>query len=383
MNFSDTCPDFWKRFDKTKIERNETMEKMRMTLTALLLVAATLFSLFATGCAAGGKKAISYKDEVISTAVFQYLCSQKKTDYLYEAYGVDKSAMSSSQLQDNPTIWRATSADGATVGDTLKSEVLDEAKLFLYMSNYAKSKGYTLGPDEKNLVKREFDKLVSNYGDKKTFNREMKKYGVGYDEMLEYNYLQTLAYQGINLLFGENGTQRVSEENLEKYYKANYATAACIFINTKNKTYSNGKVVGMPEEERKEKLALADDLYEKIQAGEDFAELALKHSDQAIDEASAKKGYTFAKGGFVNAQAEEKVWTMKNGEFARVDTDGGVYLLYRKPLNTDAYERVKETIRAQLEEVKKYALVSEVEKEFKINEDFLNELNIQEIPHVV
>lgn len=359
------------------------MKKTRMTLTALCLVLTTLLSLFATGCSAGGKKAVSYKDESISTAVLQYLCSQKKTDYLYEAYGVDKSSVSSSQLQDNATIWQATAADGTSVGDTLKSEVLDEAKLFLYMSHYAKSKGYTLGAEEKKLVKSEFDNLVSNYGDKKTFNREMKKYGVTYEDMLEYNYLQTLAYQGINLLFGENGTQRISDENLEKYYKNNYATAACIFINTKSKTYSNGKVVGMPEEEKQEKLALADDLYAKVQAGEDFSALALEYSDQAIDEESAKKGYTFAKGGFVNEQAEEKIWTMKNGEFARVDTEGGVYILYRKPLNAEAFEKVKESIRTQLEEVKKFALVSEVEKEFKVNEKFLNELNIQEIPHVV
>ena len=302
---------------------------------------------------------------------------------MYEAYGVSKSSVSSSQLQDNASIWQATSSDGSTVADTLKSEVLDEAKLFLYMSHYAKSKGYTLGVEEKKLVKKEFDNLVSNYGDKKTFNREMKKYGVSYDDMLEYNYLQTLAYQGINLLFGDNGTQRISDENLGKYYKNNYATAACIFINTKDKTYSNGKVVGMPEEEKQEKLALAEDLFAKVQAGDDFAALALEYSDQAIDEESAKKGYTFSKGGFVNAQAEEKIWSMKNGEFARVDTDGGVYILYRKPLNADAFEKVKENIRTQLEEVKKYALVSEVDKEFKINEKFLNELNIQEIPHVV
>ena len=97
------------------------MKKMRMTLTALCLVLATLCSLFATGCAAGGKKAISYKDEVISAAVFQYLCSQKKTDYLYEAYGLNKSSVSSSQLQDNASIWQATSAEGSSVADTLKN----------------------------------------------------------------------------------------------------------------------------------------------------------------------------------------------------------------------------------------------------------------------
>lgn len=359
------------------------MKKMRITLTAFCLAAVTLTTTFAAGCSAGGKVAVSYKGQEVNTAVFQYLCSQKKTDYLYEAYGVDKSAVSSSQLQDNPTIWQATSADGTSIADTLKSEVLDEAKLFLYMSEYAQSKGYTLGAEEKKLVKSEFDKVVSNYGDKKTFNREMKKYGVDYDQMLEYNYLQTLAYQGLNLMFGENGSHRISDENLQKYFKNNYATVGCIFINTKNKTYPNGKVVGMPEEERKEKLALADDIYAKVQAGEDFAALALKHSDQAIDEESAKKGYTFSKGGFVNAQAEEKVWELKTGDVARVDTDGGVYILRRRPLNDEAFEKVKETIRSELEEVKKFALVSEVTKEFKINEDFINELNVQEIPHVV
>lgn len=359
------------------------MKKMRISLTCLCLGAVMLLTALCSGCAAGGKKAVSYKDEAINTAVFTYLCSQKKTDYLYEAYGVDRSSISSSQLQDNPSIWEATSAEGTTVADTLKSEVLDEAKLFLYMSEYAKAQGYTLGAEEKKYIKAEFDKVVSNYGDKKTFNREMKKYGVSYEEILEYNYLQTLAYQGMNLLFGENGTQRISDENLEKYYKNHYATVACIFINTKNKTYSNGKVVGMPEEEKKEKLALADDVFAKVQAGEDFATLALKYSDQQVDEESAKKGYTFAKDGFVNAQAEEKIWTMKNGEFARVDTENGVYILCRKPLNGDYFEKAKDTIRTELEEMKKYSLVAEAEGRFKINEDFLNELNIKEIPHVV
>ena len=358
------------------------MKKTRITWTALLLGVTLLFTALASGCSAG-KNAVSFKDDGIETAVFQYLCSQKKTDYLYEAYGVDRSSMSSSQLQDNPAIWQAAAEDGSTVADTLKSEVLDEAKLFLYMKDYAVSQGYTLGAEEKKYIKAEFDKVVSNYGDKKTFNREMKKYGVTYEQVLEYNYLQTLAYQGMNLLFGENGTQRITDENLEKYYKNNYASVACIFINTKTKTAANGKVIGLPEAEKQEKIALADDLLAKVQAGEDFAALALKHSDQKIDEESAKKGYTFSKGGFVNAEAEEKIWTMKNNEIARVDTDGGVYILRRRPLNTDAFEKVKETIRTELEEVKKYDLVSKAEKSFKINEKFLNELDIKEIPHVV
>lgn len=359
------------------------MKKRWSSLAVFCMTVVLLVTSLFTGCSEEEEIAISYQKESVSCGLFQYLCSQKKTDYLYEAYGIDKSTLSSSQLQDNPAIWKAKSEDGQTVAEKLKEDALAELKLYMYMSNYAKSKGYSMGTNEKNYVKNEFNKVVSSYGDKDTFNREMEQYGVDYDQLLEFNYLQTMAYQGMNLLFGENGTQRISDESLMKYYKNNYATVGCIYINTKTKTYANGKVVGMPEEEKQEKIALADQVFAKVQAGEDFVTLALEYSDQDIDEAAAKKGYTFKKGGFVNTQAEEKVWTMKTGDFARVDTENGVYILVRRPLNEAYFESIEETIRTELEEEKKQAMVSKAESAFEINEEFIKNLNIAEIPHVV
>ena len=42
-----------------------------------------------------------------------------------------------------------------------------------------------------------------------------------------------------------------------------------------------------------------------------------------------------------------------------------------------------EGITADLEEVKKFSLVSEVEEEFKLKTEFLNSIDIAAIPHVV
>ena len=358
------------------------MKKMRISLTALLLALVMLSTSLMSGCSVG-EAAITYKGETVTCAIFQYLCSQKKTDYLYEVYELDPSSYSSSNLQDNAMIWTMADENGTTVADTLKAEVLDELMLYLYMSNYAKSKGYELGADEKKYIKSEFDKVVANYGDKRTFNAEMKKYGVNYDQVLEFNYLQTMAYQGMSLMFGENGSHRITDQALKNYYNANYATVSLIFINTKYKTLANGKKVGLPDEEKAEKLARADEAYAKVQEGADFTALVEEYSDEKGNADTIKNGTTFLKGNFVDPTAEKKLWELKVGETARIDTEDGVYILYRRPLNESYFETAKESIRTELEDKKKTELVNEAVKQFEINEAFVKELNISELPHVV
>ncbi len=358
--------------------KRKSIRVLSLALTAVILMASLL-----TGCSGvNGKKAVAYEGGKVSCALFEYLCCLKKTEYLYEAYGLDPSSMSTTQLQDNAAIWSAKAADGSTVGDTLKSEVLDDVKLLLYMQAYAKEEGYDLDKEKKAIVEQEFNKMVANFGDKAAFNEEMKKYGIDYDQMLEYNYLQAQAYQGTELLFGENGTKKITDQALEKYFENQYATVSYIFINTKNKTYSNGKVVALPKEEKEDKLKLADDLFARVQQGEDFAALAADHSDKKPEEGE-QNGVTFPKGSFVNSKAEEKVFSMKVGEFARVDADEGVYILYRRNLDKTYFDSAKAAIRAELEDVKKFSLVSEVEEKFELNVDFLNGIDVSALAHVV
>ncbi len=356
------------------------MKKHLFRICALVLTLALFCPLFLTGCS-GEKAAVSYKDGEISQGVFSYLCSMKKTDYLYEAYGITSAQISSSQLQDNPMIWEAKAADGSTIANTLKAEVLDAAMLMLYLQNYAAEQGYSLDKEQKKMIRNKFDQLVAEYGSVKLFNKEMASYGVDYDQMLEYNYLQAMSYYGNELLFGENGKYVISEETAKRYFEDNYITIGCIFINTQNKTYPNGKVVALPDNEKAEKQALADDVYEKVLAGEDFASLALAYSDQEINKEDAKGGYTFTKGGFVSGKPEEEAFALKQGEIARVETEGGVYIIKKMARNDAYFESVSASIITELEEVKKLSLVTSVE--FELDEDFFNSLDIASIPHVV
>lgn len=363
-------------------ERNKTMKQRVTKWTALLLaVVCASVSLFSCG---NQKSAVSYGKYEVSQALFQYLCCLEKTNYLYEAYGVDSSSVSSSQLEDNALIWTSVDVNGETVADSLKTDVLEDVQRLLYFQKYATDQGYVLTDENKKAIKEDFNKMISQFEDKKAFNKEMKKYGIDYDSMYEYYLMQSLAWKGEDLLFGDDGTMKITEDSARNYFNDKYVTVGCIFINTKNKTFSNGKVVVLPADEKAAKEAQADSVYARALAGEDFDTLCVENSDQgSITPEKSKEGYTFTTGGFVNSDAENKAFAMKKGEIARVDTDGGVYILQRRALNASYFEKASETIITQLEELKKYSLVNAVAEEFKLNEDFLNSLDIAALNHVV
>ncbi len=359
------------------------MKKIVMRSVSLLLLFA-VFCTLAVGCTpASEKAAVSYEDYQVSRALFYYLCCLKKTNYLYEAYGVSSDKVSSSELQDNPQIWQAKDADGVTVADSLKLQVLEMVQSYLYFCQQAKDLGYELNTQQKNMVIDEFASMIArNFDDKKAFNQAMKPYQIDYDKMMDYQMLQALAYQGEDLLFGENGKMAISPEGAKKYFKDHYITVDCVFINTENKTFANGKVVVLPAEEKEAKKALADDLTQKLSSGTPIAEL-YQYADQVLEENTATEGYTFEQGGFLNKKAEEKAFTLKEGETARVDTEHGTYLIARRALNMDYYNQRSASILALLKQVKKTALISEVQEKFVIDHEYLESLDIVSMPHVV
>lgn len=358
----------------------KTMKKMISLCLALIFLVLSLSSCSSVDTGT----ALSYGKHKITKALYQYLCCLEKTSYLYEAYGVDSSQVSSSQLEDNPMIWAATDGNGVSVANSLKTDVLEEVQRLLYFKKRALDEGYVLNDESKKTIKNELNKMIAQFEDKKSFNKEMEKYGIDYDEMLEYYQLQSLAWKGEDLLFGEDGSMKVTEETAKKYFEEKYVTVGCIFINTKNKTFPNGKVVVLPADEKAAKAAQADSVYNKAVAGEDFDTLCAENSDQGtITLEKAKEGYTFTTGGFVNGDAEKKAFAMEKGEIARVDTEGGVYILQRRALNASYFESESENIISQIVELKKYTLVNAEAENFKLNEDFLEELDISAIPHVV
>ena len=359
------------------------MKTKSIRILSLLLAMIFIAGSALVGCSSSvdTSSAITYGDFKVSRAVFLYLCSVEKTEYLYEAYGYSKDEVSSSQLQDNAMIWTATDSTGLTAAANLKMEVMQDIQVLLYLAQYAKDQGYVLTNEQKSQIREEFNSMIQIYETKKKFNQSMEAYGVDYDQLLEYNYLQTLAYKGNELLFGEEGSMKVSDDTAKTYFNKNYITIGSIFINTKNKTYPNGKVVVLPADEKAQKEQLANDIMTKLNAGEDFVTLCKEHSDRGTDE-TAEKGYTFPANGFENATAEKKAFELQEGEYARVDVDGGVYIIRRMALDATYFQQAGESIRNNLESVRKFTLVADNMSKYVLDEDFINGVDISQHPHM-
>lgn len=349
---------------------------MKNTKLIRLICLAIALMLVLSGCGMPQKKIVSYGKQSTSDAIFRYLCCIEKTNYLFEAYGLDSSTASASSLQDNAALWTMTAEDGTSVAENLKKGVMDRLKLMLYLAQYAVDQGYKMDANGKKTMENELNTMVSSFPDKKTFNQTVKTYGVNYDILYDYYMLRGLASVGNYMLFGEGGKLEVSEDSAKNYFNKNYITISCIFINNVNKTYPNGKTVYMPDSEKAEKTALAEEVYNKLLAGEDFSALYQRYSDSQSD--SEKE--TFTKGGFRNAAAEEKAFALSEGETAKIDTDSGIYIIRRLPLDSSFYTEQSEAILTLLETQVQQKLLSDNESGFQMNETLYESVDVAALP---
>ena len=350
---------------------------MKNVLRSLSLLLSLLLLTSALASCGGKDDAVRYGDFGISRAIFQYQCCIDKTSYLYEAYGTTSERTSSSQLQDLPAIWAMEDAEGNTVADTLKKGVLERLEWMLYLEQYAKDRGYTLNEDDKAKVKNDLNKLVQNFETKSEFNKTMKNYGINYDKLYDYYLHQAQASLGNYLLFGEGGAMEISEDAARSYFEKNYITAGVIYINNVNKTYANGKTVYLPEGEKQEKTALAEDLYQRLLDGEDFAALYRQYSDRQDANGDT---YTFTHGEFGVDEAEEAAFALSVGKVAKVETDKGVFLIIRRGLNNAYFENEKETITTALEESKKAEIMAGLT--FRVDQDYVDSLSVADLVYV-
>ena len=209
----------------------------------------------------------------------------------------------------------------------------------------------------------------------------MQNYGINYDEMYVYYLHQGLASIGNYMLFGEGGTMEITDEAARSFYNKNYVTVGCIFINNQNKSYPNGKTVYLPEAEKQAKTALAHEVYQRLQDGEDFAELYRTYSDKKTADTEGET-YTFTRGGFGNTEVEEAAFALTPGTVKMVETDQGIFILQRRGLNNKYFETEKDSITTTLEEQKKAELLAAEEKHFSVNETYIEELSVADLVFV-
>lgn len=236
-------------------------------------------------------------------------------------------------------IW-SIDVDGKTYLQRVQEAVLDQIIDEEIIVQSMKQEGIKVDPEE---VQQEYDAYKESVKDSKEWNEFLEKNKIDEDfikQQIETNiYLQRFQEKVIQDL-------NLSDEALEKYYNEHKEDYKDVQVQASH-------ILVKTEKEAKEIL-------EKIKAGEDFAELAKKYSQDSSAANGGDLGY-FGKGMMVS-EFEEAAFSLNPGEISDpVKTKYGYHIIKvtDKKEEQKSFEDVKENVKYTL--VQK-AISDELEK---------------------
>ncbi|NLK39493.1 MAG: hypothetical protein GX303_04500 [Clostridiales bacterium] len=350
-------------------------------------LAGLLCLLFLSACGAKETPVMTYKDVSVSPHMYQYWLSGYKAMFLY-TYGENS--------KDSASFWEEVLDEGVTT-ESFFTAIADESiKKKLVIMSLFREYDLTLSKTVKNNIKERLDQLVEDLGEgkKSQFNAYAANYGVNYDILYDI-YLEEAKMEVVkDYLYGSYGIEKITDEQRQEYYEANYARMKHIFIRTKDRlvTDEDGKYIHDGEkylteeltvEEKAEKQAKIEELAQKLDNGGDFEALLGEYSE---DEASAyyKNGFYFTASTDYIAEVLRVTFEMEIGEVRRVESEFGVHFIKRYPLDEKAYSDKMNadffsTFESDVIESVYDAKLSELIKDVVVNTEEKNKIKASEI----
>lgn len=227
---------------------------------------------------------------------------QKVTEPLYRTYLY--SVQKYFQQLSGPNIWEME-LEGKKTTDIAKERALESAILAVVTTKQAEELDIKLTKEEKKQIKDEAENFMKVKG-------EDAKIYLFNQKTVEQLLTSTSLSEKVQVKISENYVP--SEQEIQKYIAENKPNYEQVKVKHVLISTMDDKNQPLPEDKRKEKLALAEDILQKALAKEDMTELAEKYSE---DPGSLKDGqggeYTFARGKMV-PEFEQAAFDGKDGE---------------------------------------------------------------------
>lgn len=296
---------------------------MKKHLKIILLALTVLTMIFAVSCKKTEEGAVA---TVNGSAI-----SEKTFTENYKVYEL----MYKQQLGDEAL--KKTDKDGVSFKDKLKDNILEKLILDELIEQEIDKKKISITDEEVNNL---YEQTIKDMGGQEEYEQFLKQQNIT-DEFIRDSIRKDYKQQKLEEAFYKNN--KISDDEISAYYEAN---------KDKLTKYSISHIMLDNEE-------AANKVYEKLQAGEDFAELAKKESTDT---------YTAANGG---SMGEVQASSLPK-EFSEVIKDLAIGS-YSKVFKTNmGFHIVKvEDKKDQLEDLK-----SEIEQSLKSQKfvDFMKEL---------
>jgi parvulin-like peptidyl-prolyl isomerase len=147
----------------------------------------------------------------------------------------------------------------------------------------------------KEAAQKQFDQALAQMGSEATLNRQLKLLGTTRDELMskltEQGTAEAVVTRQLKTVVTDDDVKKFYTSNPSKFEQPEMVRASHVLLATRDLTANTD----LPDEQKAAKHKLAEEVLKRARAGEDFAELAKKYSE---DPGSKDKGgeYIFPRG---------------------------------------------------------------------------------------
>lgn len=255
-----------------------------------------------------------------------------------------KNQMSGTELQTEED-WQNWELEGEKAIDVAKGRALEIAIENALYIEAAKKAGFDLTDEEREQLKVVKNQVVSGYGDKKQYKEFLKANNIT-DSFIEMMCESSLYYNKI--LQSIDDANASDEEDMKKYFEDNKAEFEAEYRKAKHilfLTVDGATRQPKSTEECDAAKVKAEEIYERVKAGEDYDALMHEFSQDPGLEA-APEGYVFTSGEMV-PEFELATDSIGFGEVTLCQSSLGFHIIKRLPIT---FEDVTEAVSAKMAE---------------------------------
>lgn len=199
---------------------------------------------------------------------------------LYINYLMSAFSEAQSKMTETDTDVFAITIDNMNARDWMISEAKKDIKKYLAVEKKFDEYGLELTDDEKDAAEINVDSLWEYYGP------VLEDYGIAESSYIKYNENMLKSDKLFEAVYGEGGTNAVSDEDIKSYMTENY----CL-VNYIEMHLVDGEGNLLKSDGKAERMEMAKDYVERAKNGEDFDKLNseyLAYMDGLTAEAAAK-----------------------------------------------------------------------------------------------
>lgn len=318
-------------------------------ITNIVIIALLAISLVACSSGKSGENVAKVNGKFITAQDFEKNLALTKKGY-EGLYGEE--------------IWTKDAGDGKTFNELIKEQVLETMISVEVLYQEAQKKGVKVEDSEVDKALKEFKDNVAKSADMKTF---LEKNKID-DEFIKDQLRKELAVAELEKNF--KAELKLTDAEIKDYFeknKENYRDQQVRASHILFKTVDDS-MKPLPEDKVKEQEKLANEVLQKAKAGEDFAELAKKYSQ---DEGSAQNGgdLNFFGKGVMVPEFEEAAFKLEKGQISELVKSQFGYHIIKVTDRIDeipAFDKVKDSIKSEIEQNKYNEYTAGLNKKAKV-----------------